>query len=174
MGFWSARRNTRADATDGSAARALEPALQRIRLFLPDRQVEGWIVSTDDRITDLLNRKDVLRVCVDPAEDAWESADLDELLLVAPPRHDGDPQRRLHRRKHRLAALVGPYVVTGVAHVAVGVDPEAFLLRTRQSFLPMTDAHVTSRVDGTVDEAFPVVIINVGNLVELHALIPTG
>ena len=108
-------------------------------------------------------------MCVDPADDVWESADLEDLLLVAPPLQAGNPQRRVHRRKHRLVGLVGPYVVTGVGHIALGQDPEAYLLRTRQHFLPMTDAHVTSRVNGSIDEVLPVVILNVGNLIELRA-----
>ena len=166
MAFWSsARRNV----TDGSTARAFAPALEPIRLFLPDRQVEGWIVSTEDRITDLLNRRDILRLCVDPAADVWESADSEELLFVAPPIQAGDPQRRIHRRKHRMEAFAGPYVVSGLAHIPVGQDAEAYLLRTRQPFLPMTNAHVTSRVDASIDEVLPVVILNVGNISSLRA-----
>ena len=159
MPFWSPRRNTSA-VTDGSTARDVAPALEPIRLFLADRQVQGlsFLPMSESPICSTGERSSAW--CVD--------------LLVAPPQQAGDPQRRVHRRKHRLVAFVGPYVVTGVAHIALGQDPEAYLLRTRQQFLPMTSAHVTSRVDGSIDEQLPVVILNVGNLTELRALLSPG
>ena len=98
-----------------------------------------------------------------------ETFDRDEILFVAPPDRATDPQRRLHRRKNRLIAIVGPYVVTGTAHLPPGTDLDPFLLRRQMRFMPLTDAWVTHRTDGSVDIARSVVIVNTANLRELKA-----
>ena len=171
MPFWNVRRGARPEATQGSVAHDLAPTLQPIQLFTATKRIEGWIVAAEERMTDLLNRHESLRVCVDAATDAWETVSHDDLLLVAPPAQYSNPQRRVHRSKQRLMALVGPYVVSGVAHLAPGTTPDLHLLRTRQKFLPMTNASVTHRTDPDINEEFPVVIVNVSNLEDLHALL---
>jgi hypothetical protein len=171
MPFWNVRRGTRSDLSQGSVAYDLTPSLQPIRLFTADRCIEGWVVAAEERITDLLNQRESIRVCVDAANDAWDTVSRDDLLLVAPPAQVSNPQRRVHRRKHRLLALVGPYVVNGVAHLAPGTDLDPYLLRTRQRFLPMTNATVTHRTDHELEQDLPVVIVNVGNLTELRPLL---
>jgi hypothetical protein len=171
MPFWNVRRGTSPDSSQGSVAHDLTPTLQPIQLFTATKRIEGWIIAAEERVTDLLNRHESIRVCVDAATDVWETVSHDDLLLVAPPTHYSNPQRRVHRSKQRLMALVGPYVVSGVAHLAPGTTPDPYLLRTRQQFLPMTNASVTHRTDPDVDYEFPVVIVNVSNLTDLHALL---
>ena len=168
MPFWKVGRATGSQNTDGSAARALAPHLEPISVFASDRSFEGWIVAAERRVTDLLNDHQHLRVCVDAAADEWEDVDRDDILFVAPPERLTDPQRRIHRRRNRLVALVGPYVVTGTVHILPGTALDPYLLRRQIRFLPMTNAWVTHRTDPAVELARPVVIVNTANLVELQ------
>lgn len=171
MPFWNVRRGTASELSEGSAARDITPVLQPIQVFTAEHRVEGWIIASQERVTDLLNERDVMRICVDADSDRWETINRDQVLLVAPPERRTNPQRRVHRQKRRLMALVGSYVVSGVAHLQPGAGLDPYLLRTRQHFLPMTDAIVTHRTDPSVEHEFPVVIVNVGNLTELRALL---
>jgi len=171
MPFWKVGRTTGSEHTDGSAARDLAPHLEPISVFASDRSFEGWIVAAERRVTDLLNDHQHLRVCIDAAADVWEDVDRDEILFVAPPERATDLQRRVHRRKNRLVALVGAYVVTGTVHILPGTTLDPYLLRRKLPFLPMTDAWVTHRTDPTVELARPVVIVNTAHLVELQPVL---
>lgn len=168
MPFWKVSRATGSHLTEGSAARDAAPHLEPISVFTGRGSFEGWIVAAEKRVTDMLNEHQHLRVCLDAATDVWEAIDRNEILFVAPPERTTDPQRRIHRRKNRLVALVGPYVVTGTAYLSPGTDLDPFLLRRQVRFLPMTDAWVTHRTDPTVGLSRPVVIVNTANLVELR------
>jgi hypothetical protein len=169
MPFWKVQRAARANVTDGSAARETTPNIEPIQVFTAERHLEGWVVATQERMTDVLNARESIRICVDATADTWETIDRDEILLVAPPEQATDPQRRIHRRKHRLVVSVGPYIVTGTVHLQAGIALDPYLLRTRQHFLPMTDALVSSRLDPTFAQDLPVVIVNVRNLVEIRS-----
>jgi hypothetical protein len=170
MPFWNIRRGTQPEHTVGSAARDVAPVLEPIQIFTAQRHLEGWIVAGGERVTDLLNQNDTLRVCVDLASDEWASIPREDVLCVAPPERPTHSQRRVHRQKHLVRALVGPYVVSGTAHLQPGSTLDPYLLRTRQQFLPMTNAMLMHRTDPKIDQQLPVVIINVANLTELRAL----
>lgn len=171
MPFWKVGRATQAANIEGSAARSIEPHLEPIQLFTHDGRVTGWIVALDERVTDVLNRRETLRICVDASEDAWADVDRDELLLVAPPLRTGPNPRRIHRHKRRVRILLGRYTVEGVAHLPPGMPLDPFLLRTRQHFVAVTDAIVTDADERDGGETHPVVILNVHNMQELHALL---
>ena len=64
---------------------------------------------------------------------------------------------------------VGPYFVTGTVHLQAGIALDPYLLRTRQQFLPMTDALITTGLDPTFAQDLPVVIVNVRNLIEIRS-----
>jgi hypothetical protein len=76
--------------------------------------------------------------------------------------------RRISRRKNRLVAMVGSYVVTGTAHTQPGTTLDPYVLRRQVRFLPLTDAWVTHRTDPTVELMRPVLIVNTMNLIELR------
>ena len=168
MPFWRVGRATGGQITDGSAARELAPHLEPISVFTARGNFDGWIVAAEQRVTDLLNDHPHLRVCLDAAADRWEDIDRDEILFVAPPERAADPQRRIHRRKNRLVAMVGPYVVTGTAHLQPGTTLSPYLLRSQVRFLPLTDAWVTHGTDQGVELGRPVVIANTAHLLELR------
>ena len=168
MPFWRVRRATGGHITDGSAERDLAPHLEPISVFTARGSFDGWIVAAEQRVTDMLNDHPHLRVCLDAAADQWEMIDRDDILFVAPPIRATDPQRRVSRRRNRLVALVGPYVVTGTAHIRPGTTLDPYTLRQQVRFLPLTDAWVTHRMDPSVDMGRPVLIVNTRNLIELR------
>ena len=168
MPFWRVRRATGGHITDGSAARDLAPHLEPISVFTARGSFDGWIVAAEQRVTDMLNEHPHLRVCIDAAADQWEMIDRDDIVFVAPPSRATDPQRRVSRRRNRLIALVGPYVVTGTAHFLPGTTLDPYTLRRQIRFLPLTDAWVTHRLDPSVDMGRPVLIVNTRNLIELR------
>ena len=169
MPFWKLSRATGSQPSDGSAARDPAPHLESISVFTTKGKIEGWIVAAEERVTDMLNEHPHLRICLDAAADQWNVIDRDDILFVAPPGRATDPQRRVSRRKNRLVALVGSYVVTGTAHIQPGTTLDPYLLRRQMRFLPLTDAWVTHRIDPTVELSCPVLIANTTNLVELRS-----
>ena len=169
MPFWNARRSATRNVVDGSAARDIQPHLEPIQLFTADGRVSGWMIALEERILDYLSAHAVLRVCVDPAADLWESVVRDELLVVAPPPLPQPNPRRIHRQKRRMRVAVGPYVVVGVFHGPPGASPEAYIQRARPSFIALTDAIVSAgEQDG--GELFDVVIVNAGRIHDLETL----
>ena len=171
MPFWKVGRASQAGSIDGSAARAIEPHLEPIQLFTREARISGWIVALDERVTDILNQRETLRVCVDATADSWADVEREELFLVAPPPRGGPNPRRIHRHKRRIRILLGPYTVEGVAHLPPGMPLDPFLLRTRQRFVAVTDAIVTGEDERDGGENHPVVILNVNNMQELHVLL---
>ena len=172
MRFWKVQRGTGEANTEGSAARAIAPRLEEIRLFTRSGPVDGWLVATDERVTDLLNQRASLRICTDPAADTWQTVGRDELMLVAPPPLAGRTGRAIHRHKRRVMAQVGPYVIEGVVYLPPGLPLDPYLLRTRQHFMAMTNAIVKTADQGEAPgEVYSVVVVNVRNLEELRLLV---
>ncbi len=122
-------------------------------------------------MVDVLNSRETLRVCVDPALDAWETFDRDELLLVGPPPLPGPSQRAVHRQKQRVLVNVGPYVAEGVVYLPPGTPPDPYLLRTRQRFLALTNAVVSRPDDPGSDLSLPVVLVNLHAVEEMRGLL---
>ncbi len=171
MPFWTIRRGTQPSGMQGSTARDLAPHLEPIHLFTTMGRIDGWIVAVEERVTDLLNQRDAVRICTDPATDSWSSIDRDDLLLVAPPPMTGSSGRAIHRSKRRVLARVGQYSVEGIVHMPPGMPLDPYLLRTRQHFLPMTRAVVSSSDESESGDLYQVVLANVFNLAELRTLV---
>jgi hypothetical protein len=171
MAFWNARRSSAPTAVDGSAALGVQPRLEPIQLLTADRRISGWTIALEQRVLDFLSEHPVLRVCVDPQADVWESVARSELLVVAPPPRPQANPRRIHRQKRRVRVVVGPYVVSGAFHVPPGASPDAYLDRTRPPFIALTDAVVGSRDERAGGEWFEVVIVNATSVDELTPLL---
>lgn len=171
MPFWNTRRATSAGLTAGSTAHAVDVHLEGIQLFTATGRIQGWIVAVEERMSDVLNERNTLRICVDPALDSWETYRRDELLAVGPPPTINASPRRIHRRRHRVLARLGPYMIEGIAHLPPGTPLEAHLRRNRQHFMPMTDAVITSTDDEEPEQALPVVLVNLGVVDELKGLL---
>ena len=153
---WLLRR--RADPeSQRPAGRELLP----IRLFSADVVVPGRVDPEGDRITDILQRGAELTVLPDgrDPEDpgSWMSVNADAMLLVVPPPHVSRPELRVHRHRETVDVRIGPYRVTGIAHLRPGEEGDPYL-RATQPFLPLTDA--TIEQPGEPPERVEVVIVN--------------
>jgi hypothetical protein len=119
------------------------------------------------RISDLLNAAEGI-VPSRPVSDEeltaqggrWFSLDLHATLLLIPPPRPTDARQRLHRPRQTVRLQVGPYVVTGGAHIPPGTRPAAFLLRHPRRFVPLTDARIAGAPDARAAFSAPIVLVN--------------
>jgi hypothetical protein len=188
--FWNWRRGAGVVTTDGSAAVAASaPELAPIELYTADARIVGWIAPQGQRVTDLLNGRDELRlwrpspgplgegglpVPPDPSvggeNGEWESLDTARVVLAMPPEWRASRQLRLHRRLRRAALIAGPFSVTGNIHLAPGQDVGTHLLRSG-GFLPLTDAHLLHDGDPPFEHVVSVVIVNTVHVSHIVPLI---
>ena len=124
MTFWNWRRGTQ-PASSGSAALSLAPDLAPIELYTADSRIVGWVAAGGQRVTDLLNNHDELRLwrpapgpidATGVPEDRlphpgdqngeWQSVSAAAVLLAMPPEWRSSRQLRLHRRLRRVAIAV--------------------------------------------------------------------
>ena len=101
--------------------------------FLPAERVFGWVRLDADRLTDLLNAHDLIRLANVLVEDHRDgravSADetlipRSEIIAVVARGPRGDPTRRLPTRAHAVVVGSGIYRIGGFVHAPVGMDPE--------------------------------------------------
>ena len=137
--------------------------------FAADCRVSGLVEVGDGRVSDLLNDNPAI-VFRDAHLDALadghrvEVPELevgrDELCAVVATGRRGDPGKRVHTRRVRVEAAVGPYVVRGFAHSSATFDPFIPGLR-RVPWVPVTDATVRYESEGrSVVELVGTLIVN--------------
>ena len=157
---------------DADAAPAPPPGLTvpphpiGVRLFTADGSGDVEIESGTHRITDVLNAPEPLHIRSAPEKDgeargAWVEVDVDdrdEIMVVVPPPQDTNPLQRLHRPGQEVSMRIGPYVVSGEAHVPPGSDATGFMLRHRPHFIALTRAVIQQ--SGEPDISIPVAIVN--------------
>lgn len=152
----------------GDAAEPSVETFQPMRVYTRDIEVAGTVRSTDERMTDILQRGEEIPFLpegADPADTAsWMSLAPKSVLMVVPPPHVSPPDKRLHRQTQQVVIRIGPYLVTGTAHLRPGYDQDLFL-RATQPFLPLTDAVIQGAGDPM---AYEVVIVNLGEMEELR------
>ena len=165
-----ARLFGRSSHVDGQPATPLPPPADPhavdVRLFTVDGTGDVQLLAGPERVTDLLNAAEPVRLRSPRDADAmvgnsWVEVDeeeRDEILAVVPPARTTDPQKRLHRLPQEVSMRVGSYVVSGEAHVPAGAEATGFLLRHRPHFVPLTKA--TIRGAGLHDVTVPVAIVN--------------
>lgn len=177
MVFWRRWRGTGRHNSEGSSALAIGADLEPIGIYFIDgAAVHGWTAPTDERLTDLLNRQAVLRIHQpSPADEpprpgTWRTVTCSEILFVTPPPHRFT-SRRVHRVRRRVRANIGPYQITGSAHLAPGTSLLPFLMRTGQQFLPLTDVTLHHGTDPSRDRHEPVVLLNLAAATEVAELL---
>lgn len=187
MTFWNWRRGPSPSAAQGTAAVAVAPELAPIELYTADARIVGWVASGGQRVTDLLNSNDELRLWrpspgnldertgpPDPdapgASGEWESLPTARIVLAMPPEWRASRQLRLHRRLRRAAVTVGPFSVTGNVHLHPGVDVGIHLAR-QQSFLPLTDAYLLHAGEPSFEHVVSVVIVNTAHVTQIAPLV---
>jgi hypothetical protein len=124
--------------------------------YAADCRVSGLVEVGDGRVSDLLNDNPAI-VFRDARLNALEDGHSvevpelevgrDELYAVVAAGSRGDPDKRVHTRRVRVEAAVGPYMVRGFAHSSATFDPFIPGLR-RVPWVPVTDATVRYLADG--------------------------
>lgn len=166
MSFWSWQRR-RGGQTAGSAALAIEPALEPVELYTRAGRIHGAVASHGGRMSDRLNEGGGLRVWLADVE-AWETVGIADILFVMPPAHRSPRQLRVHRRRRRVALRLPGYEIVGIVHLIAGIDLDPYLIRRRLRFLPVTDAMVSGTDDPSFECAASVILVNVDAVHELR------
>ncbi len=192
MTFWNWRRGAASGAASGAAAVALTGRdLAPIELYTADARIVGWIAANGQRVTDLLNDQDELRLwhpspgpIVAPAgADAagepepgsesgeWQSVITEQLILAMPPEWRAARQLRLHRKLRRVALSAGPFSVTGNLHLAPNNESGEDLDYGGRRFLPLTDAYILHNAEPPFEHVVSVVIVNTAHVTQLVPLV---
>lgn len=133
-----------------------EAPLIAFAAFAADRRLFGSLRLGADRLTDLLNAHEELRLLHVDVEDlrSGEIRAADQVVVhrgdlvavqASGPR--GDPALRRRTRTHPLAVQAGPYLITGFLHATPGVGPMADVAG-RPPMVPLTSACVEYWADG--------------------------
>ena len=195
MTFWNWRRASTGGGTSGATAVAVAMTgvdLAPIELYTADARIVGWISANGQRVTDLLNNQDELRlwhpspgpITAPGIEDAttepelgagdageWQSVMTEQLILAMPPEWRASRQLRLHRKLRRVALSAGPFSVTGNLHVAPGAAAGQELLFRGRRFLPLTDAYILHNGEPPFEHVVSVVIVNTAHITQLVPLV---
>jgi hypothetical protein len=148
--FWR-RNNEPVDPEDDPSLSepSAEPSpaigsLVPIRIYtLDDTVIDGWTEVGSQRLSDLLNAEDTLsvsRVPDDPSDTDWQAIDREDMMIVVAPPQASARQLRVHRHKLEMRANCALYSIIGTVHLIPGNRLDRQVLRTRQHFLPITDA----------------------------------
>lgn len=152
---------------------ANEPHPIDVTMFAADGVADVQILAGNGRITELLNGPEPLRIRArpeptEPDEPPWIDVDeegRDEILAMVPPPRDTNPLQRLHRPAQQVTVRIGPYSISGEAHVPAGSEATGFLMRHRPHFTPLTRARISQ--PGERDVTYQVVIVNLRAAEEL-------
>jgi len=172
--FWRRKHDQQDErATDPQAVTAVDPPpraeLVPIRIYTENEILDGWTHLGSQRLSDLLNAEDMLsvsRVEDEPTEDDWQAIERERMMLVIAPFHKSPRQLRVHRQKREIKAESAYYAVRGTVHLIPGNHIDRTVLRTRQHFLPITDARVATPMRPDAEEEHEVVLVNVVNVGE--------
>jgi hypothetical protein len=193
MTFWNWRRGSAGGTTSGATAVAVTDSdLAPIELYTADARIVGWISANGQRVTDLLNHQDELRLWhpspgpmaapgvedspTDPTPEAddsgeWQSIVTEQLILAMPPEWRAARQLRLHRKLRRVALTAGPFSVTGNLHYPPGAELDDPTLFRGRRFLPLTDAYLLHNGEPPFEHVVSVVIVNTAHITQLIPLV---
>jgi len=165
--------------------------LAPIELYTADARIVGWISANGQRVTDLLNDQDELRLWhpspgpivqptgadgadPEPGDDdsgEWQSVMTAQLILAMPPEWRAARQLRLHRKLRRVALSAGPFSVTGNLHVSPTADAADQVPYEGRRFLPLTDAYILHNGEPPFEHVVSVVIVNTAHITQLVPLV---
>jgi hypothetical protein len=182
--FWSWRRGAANYATKGSAALQMVEEPEPVEIYTRGAMVTGAVISHGERMSDILNHQNQLRVRAPRAlpygdvdevrssgESSWETIEIDEILFVMPPTHVTNPQRRVHRRQRRVLMRTGDFEILGQVHLLPGVELSPYALATHVRFMPVTKAAVRSTIDPFWERNADVILVNVRPLEDLREVV---
>lgn len=163
MFWWRREADDQREAAPGPAETSGDD-LAPVRIFTADSILDGWVQLLGQRLSDVVNVEDLLsvsRVPVAPTQADWQVVEREHMLLVVPPPVPADRRLRRHRVRRPILALSGHYVVRGMVHMIAGIALDAFLARSGQHFLPLTETRVTSTQRRELDEQHAALLVNV-------------
>jgi hypothetical protein len=143
--------------------KAPEGPLEPVRILTPELALDGFVAPTGQRITDILLRGQDLAFLpggADAAPGNWLMIAPADLLVVIPPPLPPRSEWRSSTEPTDAFAEVGPYRVTGTAHLRPGEKLD-LAFRSRQPFLPLTQAAI-ARAEQAPEEV-AVAIVNLDN-----------
>lgn len=172
MSFWSRRRRGEAEESP-TAVGPTTTRLAVVEFWAGSHRTVAGVDLSQDRLTDLINHGELLAVVLldevpeDPSQpiemtagQAWTQLSVGEALLILPPPQVTDPQRRLHRPRQPVEITIGPFVVSGMAHVPPGAQAAGFLMRQTARFVPVTRASVRDTGLHGFEQRAEVVLVN--------------
>jgi hypothetical protein len=192
MTFWNWRRGAAGGVATGSAAVAMTCRdLATIEIYTADARIVGWIAANGQRVTDLLNHQDELRLWhpspgpiveptgadganPDPGSDdsgEWQSVVTEQLILAMPPEWRAARQLRLHRKLRRVALSAGPFSVTGNLHLSPAAETGDQIPFEGRRFLPLTDAYILHNGEPPFEHVVSVVIVNTAHITQIVPLV---
>jgi ABC-2 type transport system ATP-binding protein len=161
--YWSAE----AAHQQNTARLSPEAGMESVRLFLADADLAGWTTSGGQPMIDILQRG--MPIAFQPASvGAAERIEVppEDILLVVPSSQIGLNGDGPQRKRRQVLLRVGPYMVTGTAHLSDD-DQQAPAWAIRP-FLPLTKATLSR--DGQPAESLPSVLVNLDRSDEFHNL----
>ncbi len=173
MGFFSRGRRGQDPEEPPPAAEPAGTSLSVVEFWAAGQRTLAGMDLSQGRLTDLINRQDILPVVLlnERPEDlsqpielgpshTWTQFLIWDALVILPPPQQTDPNRRLHRPRQPIEAVIGPFSVSGMVHVPPGAQAAGLLLRQNLRFAPVTRATVRdSGIDGFEQRA-EVVLVN--------------
>jgi hypothetical protein len=157
--------------------------LSAVDVYTLDGREVAWIATNGERASDMLNRDDEIPLrgvaAVDTADETVTFASMptnadeptplerSQVRFIVPPPLPPNRHLRLHRRRVLMALRMGPYEVSGQAHVRPGADAADYLLRSSRSFVPLTEVELVHGEAPEFHRFVPVLIINVSHVTEL-------
>jgi hypothetical protein len=144
-----------------------------VELWGPSQRTLVGMDLSQDRLIDLANRDDAIRVVLLDerledlsqliemrADQAWTSLEVEDALLIVPPPQATNPQRRLHRPRQPVEILVGRFVISGMVHVPPGAQAAGFLFRQNVRYAAVTRAVVRDTELEGFEQHAEVVLVN--------------
>ena len=122
--------------------------LVRFEAFLAAQRLFGWVRLDADRLTDLLNSHDLVRLTNVLVEESRDGSAVladetliprSEIVAVVASGPRGDPSRRVETRVHPVTIESGVYRVGGLVHAPPGMDP-AERFGNDEPMVPLTEA----------------------------------
>jgi hypothetical protein len=173
VGFWSKGRRDKESDQPPTDVRSTPTRLSVVQFWAAGQRTLAGLDLSQERLTDLINREDFVPVVLldgqpedlsQPVEmragQQWSRLSVADALLILPPPQVTDPSRRLHRPRQPVEIVIGPFVVSGMAHVPPGAQAAGFLFRQNARFAPVTRAAVRDSGLEGFEQRAEVVLVN--------------
>jgi hypothetical protein len=173
VGFFSKGRRDKESEQPSIDVGPTPTRLSVVEFWAARQRTLAGLDLSQARLTDLINREDFLPVVLldgqpedlsQPiemrADQQWSRVSVGDALLILPPPQVTDPSRRLHRPRQPVEILIGPFVVSGMAHVPPGAQAAGFLFRQNARFAPVTRAAVRDSGREGFEQRAGVVLVN--------------